>query len=688
MMALTAILWSYALAALLFAGLALSRLRGSGLALPRVTFVIALGATALWALAVAGIDPRDLVARIAESTRNLAWLGFMYALVRRDRGAPHARAVSAVYGMVAVVVFVGIVLAVAAATIHDPVEVTAIGSARILLRMMVAVSALVLVNHLYAVVAPGARGGIRLVVIALAMMWGMDLVLYGIAYLSGHWPPMLVAARGLAMTLLAPLFAIAVQRNGDWQLQLSRTVAWQTISLGAALVYIAVMVLATSAIAAFGGAQVRVIQTAFIFGSTTALLTLVSSPWLKAWAKVKLAKHLFRHRYDYRAEWQRFTDTLGKPGDDAAPLDARIVKAVADLTDSPAGLLLVPDGAGLGIGAAWNWEIEGLPAVGGDAILAEHIRTSGWIVELDAVRSERAAPAELASIPQWMLDRADAWALVPLNHFDRLTGAVLLARPPVDRALDWEDFDLLRIAGRQVASYLAEARSQDALAEAQRFDEFNRRFAFIMHDIKNLVSQLTLVARNAERHADNPEFRADMVATLQDSVGRMNDLLARLSQHHGGQAAVTGPVDLVPLVEQVAARRRAQHPILVTGVRDAFALAEPARLEQVLGHLVQNAIEASAAHEPITLAVGFDGGKVTIDVIDHGCGMSAGFVRDRLFKPFVSSKSGGFGIGAFEARQLTEAMGGTVEVASREGEGTRFRVSLRAAVALSYEVAA
>ena len=56
---------------------------------------------------------------------------------------------------------------------------------------------------------------------------------------------------------------------------------------------------------------------------------------------------------------------------------------------------------------------------------------------------------------------------------------------------------------------------QEALANAQRFEEFNRRFAFILHDIKNLVSQLSLLARNAERHADNPEFRADMVATLQ-----------------------------------------------------------------------------------------------------------------------------------------------------------------------------
>ena len=561
-MPVTIILWSHALAALLFAGVALSRLRDAGTALPRLTFVIALGVTALWALAVAGIDSRDVTARVAESARNLAWLSFMYALVRRDREIPEHRSVSIIYGVVALVVFAGSALAIVDASI-GPGAVPALAKVQILLQTMVAISALVLVNHLYSATAPRARAGIRLVVLALAAMWSIDLLLYATAYLSGQWPTEMIAGRGFVMVLAAPVFAIAVQRNGDWTLQLSRTVAWQTLSFAVTLLYAAAMLLATSAIAAFGGENTRVLQTAFVFGSTAAMLTLLSSPWLRAWAKVKLAKHFFRHRYDYRTEWLRFTATLGKP-DDAAPLDQRIVKAVADLTDSPAGLLLVPDGVGLGIGAGWNWDLAGLPTSGGDESLAVYLASSGRIVELDTVRADIADPVEIASVPFWML-HTDAWALVPLAHLGRLQGAILLARPPIDRALDWEDFDLLRIAGRQVASYLAEARAQEALSDAQRFDEFNRRFAFIMHDIKNLVSQLTLVARNAERHADKPEFRADMIATLQDSAGRMNDLLARLSQHHSGRAEELRAVELLPIAENVAARRRAQHPIAVIG---------------------------------------------------------------------------------------------------------------------------
>jgi putative PEP-CTERM system histidine kinase len=674
-MAGTIILWGHALAALLFAVLALSQLRDGAVSVPRTAFVAALGITALWALAVAGIGNPDLTARVAESLRNIAWLAFMMALLRRDDSAGRDRAVTMIYGVVVLVALAGIVLSVIQASVSADL-VRSFAAVRILLRMMVALGALVLVHHLYSVAAPGARGGIRLAVAALAIMWTSDLVLYTTTYLSGDGSQELIATRGVVMIAIVPLLAIAVHRNGDWTLKLSRTVTWQSLSLVALMAYAVVTVLAISAIDSFGGSYARLAQTAFVFGSAAALLTLLSSPTIKAWLRVMVAKHLFNHRYDYRAEWSRFTDTLGAPGEGAAPLEERIVKAVADVTDSAAGLLLVADDGVFGLGAAWNWLGTVPVAIAGET-LAQSMAGNSRIIELDAVRAGDAPPGELAAVPQWMLDEPSAWAIVPLVHLNQLIGAILLARPPIDRSLDWEDFDLLRIAGRQVASYLAEARAHEALADARRFDEFNRRFAFIMHDVKNLVSQLTLVARNAERHADNPDFRADMIATLKDSVGRMNDLLARLSQHNSAQVEEPVAVELMPIVERVTRRRGASHPIAVTGMRDAVAVADPARLEQALGHLIQNAIEASAPGEPVGVVVG----RATIEVIDAGPGMSASFIRDRLFRPFTSTKSGGFGIGAFEARQVIQAMGGKLELVSREGEGTRFTIVLREALA-------
>ncbi|UIJ45960.1 PEP-CTERM system histidine kinase PrsK [Sphingomonas cannabina] len=668
-MAETLTLWSHALAALLFAAVALWAGRSTRVVLPRWPLVVASAALAAWALAVAGLGGNAPGTQLAEGARTLALLGFMFALGRQ--GAPRAPAgVVAVYGVVVLVAAAEMLLPLGVVGTHEDVGIV---SAGMLLRMMMAVGALVLLQQLD---AEDGRGNVRLIAIGFAAIWLSDFGLAAIAYLLGAWPAAVAPIRGAAMVLAAALIGAAIQRDGRGEVRISHAVTYRSLSLVAIGAYFALLAAGTSLLGAIGGTLARMWQTAFVFGSAAAVLTLVATPWLRAWAKVSVAKHLFRHRYDYRAEWIRFTGTLGKP-DRAAPLAERVVKAVADLTDSPAGLLLVPEGAGLGIGTGWNWSGD-LPRTGADAAFTHSLGQGERIVELDRARR---GDVDGDVAPQWLLDERDAWAVVPLLHLDTLVGAIVLARPPVDRALDWEDFDLLRIAGRQVASYLAEARAQEALAETERFDEFNRRFAFIVHDIKNLVSGLSLVARNAERHADNPAFRADMVATLQDSADKLNALLGRLLANTRAAAEPPVAIDVTAIAEHIAAARRAQHPVVVAGPQGAVALADPGRLEQLLGHLVQNAIDASAAVDPVTIAVEPGVETVTVSVIDRGCGMSPAFMRDRLFRPFASTKPGGFGIGAFEARQLAEGMGGRIEVESCEGGGSTFRVILPAALA-------
>jgi putative PEP-CTERM system histidine kinase len=401
---------------------------------------------------------------------------------------------------------------------------------------------------------------------------------------------------------------------------------------------------------------------------------------LRAWLRVIVAKHLFEHRYDYRQEWLRFTDTVGREGSSGASIEERAVKALADIGGAPAGMLMVCDeGYRLSPAGRWNWEAP-LPAGDGAEALLRHVEAGGFVVDFETIREGWLGEGESRiPVPAWLASIEQAWAGVPLVHGGKLAGLVILAHPAFRRRLDWEDFDLFRTAGIQAASYIAEARSQQALADARRFDEFNRRFAFIMHDIKNLVSQLSLVARNAERHADNPEFRADMIATLQSSVRKMNDLLARLSPGAARAAEPLRPVEILGLAEAVAEAKSRAHPVRASGDAALVAKADPAGLEQAIGHLVQNAIEASPPGIPVEINVFESGGDVAVEVIDRGHGMSAAFVRDRLFQPFVSTKETGFGIGAHEARALILAMGGRLDVESGEGEGTRFTLYLPAA---------
>lgn len=678
----TLILWGHALAALLFGTLALAAARRTGRHWPRCGLVAALAVTSLWALVVAGIDARDPVARLLLGARNMAWLGLLVLLIRRSaRAGGSSRALTALCAVVALVTLLAAGLAIGqgiAAPLGLPASLaTAMERTRLALVMMAALGALVLVQHL-ADAQRRAQGGLRLALAALGGMWALDLLLAAAAYAQG-WSAALVALRGFAMAGVAGLLAAAGSRADDAAPPaLSRTAAMRSLASVAVLIYAGAAALVAHLAAAFGGSHGRIYETAVVCGAAAALLALASTPWLRAWTRVKVAKHLFRHRYDYRTEWQRFTATLGHPGPGGDPLGVRIVRAVADLTDSPAGLLLaMAEDERMIPAAAWNCDPQDPDPA--DQALARHLAT-GRIVALDAIRADPHG-AEAACIPAAVLADPLAWVVVPLLHGERLAGAIVLARPPVDRALDWEDLDLLRVAGRQAASYLAEDRAHAALADAARFDEFNRRFAFLLHDIKNVASQVALVARNAERHADNADFRADMIATLRESAARMTTLLARLGQHDASRSEPLRPVDAAALVASTAAIRRAQHPIEVdVGPADVPpVLAAQARLAQVLDHLVQNAVEASGPGVAVRLRIAAVDGQVAIEVIDRGCGMSPGFVRDQLFRPFVSTKPAGFGIGAYEARELVRAMDGRLDVMSREGEGTRFRILLPAA---------
>jgi putative PEP-CTERM system histidine kinase len=672
-------LWSHAGAAVLFGALTIWLVR-LGMADPQWRpMAAACGATAVWTLLAAMQGAGASGAMLAETFRSIAWLGFMYNLWRMGGGGQHILSVGALY----------IVLALAGSSVLavdllpmvfaiGPDQLTSVFYASIVQRMIVGIGALVLVHNLYTAATPDSRGQLRLPLIGLGVIWAYDIGLYTVSYLSAAWSQELLALRGIVAMATVPVFALAAFQTPRIAIRLSRSARFQTASLGIIAAYLSVMVIVVSLLSAFAGVHARAAQVAFVFAMSVAALALLPSRKFRAWFRVKLSKHLFQHRYDYRAEWLRFTDTIGRPGEQGIPLDTRIIKAVADITESPAGMLFVPsDDGGLMLQAHWNWPHGEVPAVALSAGAAAYFSQSGRIVALDALR-DSATPDEdeARAVPEWVVAEQQAWALVPLIHFDRLAGIVMLARPDIDRTLDWEDLDLLRVVGRQAASYLSEARGQEILADIKQFDEFNRRFAFIMHDIKNLVSQLSLVSRNAERHIGNPAFQADMLATLKSSVARMNELLARLSQHNKAKAEDPRPVRITPILERVAAARQSEHPVVIGGDLTAQALTDPARLEQALSHLVQNAIDASGPTEPVSVIVRADRDDVVIEVEDKGAGMSSHFIRHNLFKPFASTKQGGFGVGAYEARALILAMQGRIDVFSREGEGTKFRITL------------
>lgn len=649
---------------------------------PRWLVIAAVGC-AIWCAMLYRFAPGSSQALVARSLRDLAILGWLGATFWPAH-APMPGPLRLIFRMLVTISSVTLVSGIVAhwrSATADALLVHALGASA----MIVATGGLLIVDGAVRRASAGLRMPVMAVAGGFAMLWAYELNVQLIGALTGKPAWTLIHLLPAVALMILPTFVLAGMDVGRERIRLSRTAAMRTMVLLGVAAYLILIGLAGAVARLIGGDYGELAQGLFLIVALGAGGLLLLSRRTRAWLSVMVSKHFFEHRYDYRAEWMRFTATLAQGAkedgsDDDRNLHRRVAKALAELTGSPGALLLLPDAQGaFRVAEQWLW-----PA-GVEDGAALPLRTSFMlqetrhIVDLDTERrGDRQAEGdggEDLAIPAWLLADTRARVVVPVLHFQRMIAVAVLHRPAVSRPLDWEDLDVLRIAGQQAASYLAESQSQAALSEAKRFDEFNRRFAFIMHDIKNLASQLSLLARNAERHADKPEFRADMVETLKISAGRLSDLLVRLSPRER-RAADAARVLIEPLLRDVAAEVRTRRALFVGCQAGLAGWGDAASIRQIVQHLVANAIDASAAETSVQVIAVAEHDRLRIDVIDQGMGMSRAFIREELFKPFVSTKDGGFGLGAFEALGLAQAMGGAIDVTSEPGKGSDFTLWL------------
>ncbi|WP_310498429.1 XrtA/PEP-CTERM system histidine kinase PrsK [Sandarakinorhabdus sp.] len=677
---------SHFIAALGFAGLTVAAVWRQRLAL-NLWLAAAAAVTALWAATFVAAMLVDLsfapwISRL-QTVKVAAWIGLLLHLLRPVwQGQARGRASFVVGGVLGFVLTLQMVVDLLGATggaLNGGTDLAA--QFFLVTRIAVSVTGLVLAHNLYIGSDVGTRNGLRLLAIALAGLFLYDLNFYTLAFLLPPASPDLYNIRGAVDTLVVPLLIFATRDSWLRGARVSRQVVFQSVAFSGVGFYLIAMSVLAYGLKLVGGDWGALLQVTFLSAMVIAGAVVLFSPRSRAWLRVQIAKNFFRYKYDYRHEWLRFIATVSQPGD-AAGLTGRVVQAVCTVVDSPGGALLVPEDDAMHTLAQWQLGGSDILPLPLGSPLIRYLADGPRIIDLDGLRAGD-AEYEGLECPGWLVADRRLWLLLPVIHIETLVGVLIIRQSLVPRPLNWEDFDLLKTLGRQAGSYIAESASQSALADAQRFEEFNRRFAFILHDIKNLVSQLSLVARNAERHADNPAFRADMVATLQSSVGKMNSLLGWLSQRAGtaGEGALR-PVPLGLLLRQLVRSRAAGHAGLSLDLpkdqsADALVISGDAgRIEQLFAHLLQNAMDASAPDAPISLTVRTTASEVIVTLADRGHGMSARFIRQELFQPFRSTKPDGFGIGAYEAREIARSHGGRLEVASQEGEGTTFTVIL------------
>lgn len=537
---------------------------------------------------------------------------------------------------------------------------------------------LVLTEQLYRNVPEGRRWAMKYLCIALALMFVYDMYLYSQTLLFRHVDTVAWHARGAVHLLAVPLLLLAVRRNESWAMPVfvSRYVAFHSAAIVMAGGYLLFLAGGGYFIRDFGGTWGQFAQIVLMAGGAVLLVSVVSSSQIRARLNVFVTKHFFRNKYDYREEWLRLTHRLADEAGDQDPYQ-RCIRAVADIVGSPGGAIWRVDDAGeFRLAGSHMVDVTDAETIGPEAPLVTFLREQRWIIDLDEWRQNKARYGDMF-LPQGLDSLHSAWAIVPLLQQERLSGFLLLTRPPHNAEITWEDRDLLKTIGRQVANYLGQFEDAQALSQARQFEAFNQLTAFLMHDLKNVIAQQSLVVRNAEKHKHNPEFVDDAMATVSHSVKRMERLLEHLQKRQRHERIIEH-INVPRLLEQIVSRcsDRKPEPQLEAAPAEMRLAADPEEFLMVMMHIVRNAQDATPEDGVVKIDYSENDDGLVVDVTDNGSGMSADFIRDALFRPFHTTKSAkGMGIGAHQAREFVQRLGGRVTVTSSPGQGTSFHMT-------------
>ena len=537
---------------------------------------------------------------------------------------------------------------------------------------VLAVFGLVLIEQLFRNLPADARWSAKPICLGLAGTLLFDVYLFSEAALFNGVDEDVAAARGFVHAVMVPLRVLPSARHRNWisKIQVSRQVVFHSATLMMAGLYLLFISSLGYYVRYFGGHWGRVLQVALVFLAVVALVALGLSGTLRARVRVWLGKHFLRYRYDYREEWPKFTRTFTnhtQPQEHSQ----HVLRGLADMVESPAGALWLLNAEHTHFVQVARWNVPQSTAMEPlTSVLAQFMKRTGWVIDIKEFQSQPQRYEGL-SLPDWLQELKQAWLLVPLPIGGEQLGFVLLAQPRTELELNWEVTDLLKTAAAQAASFLAQMQATEALLESRKFDAFNRMSAFVVHDLKNIVTQLSLMVKNAKRLQHNPEFQADMLMTVENSLERMKQLMMQLREGAAPSGGAVG-VDLGAIAQEWARSAESRGRTVRLDLQpEVFTRGHAERLKRVVGHLIQNAMDATEHHgHDVWVKSHRFGSHASLQVGDNGVGMSDEFVQTRLFKPFQTTKVAGMGIGAYESLQYIQELGGKMTVESKEGEGT------------------
>ncbi len=551
---------------------------------------------------------------------------------------------------------------------------------RLFAHVVFAIIGLMLVEQLYRNATLDLHWTIKFLCLGLGGLFTIDFIVYSKSLLFAQLDSLLWNSRGFINALIVPLLAFSIlrlQTNSFLRITASRKVVFHTTVLLGSGLYLILMSLAGFYIRDYGGDWGTVAQIIFFFLAILLLAILFVSGKVRALTKVYINKHFFHYRYDYRDEWIKLSKSIAKL-DSINELSGVIINTLSELADSSGGGLWLKNEQGdFYFAEENNLGFNPPQLIKADQSLIKFMMKNQWVIDFVEFSNSPEVYNEV-DLSQWCDEQNNVSLIIPLFLQNEIEAIVVLTKAKVPRQLNWEDHDLLKTVGMQLTNALALSHASDALSRSRQFEAYNRLSAYLVHDLKNLVAQVSLIVKNAEKHKHNPEFIDDSIETLENVVYKIEHLLTQLKK---GQIKTDNKIiiNLAEIIQDVAIQQAGNKPTLqlTANLDKCEVLGEKEKITAILGHLVQNAQEATAENGFVRMELSKDEQQAIIKVIDNGSGMDNKFIAERLFKPFDTTKgNAGMGIGVYEARDYIGKLSGSCDVESKLDEGTTFTIKL------------
>lgn len=397
-----------------------------------------------------------------------------------------------------------------------------------------------------------------------------------------------------------------------------------------------------------------------------------------------ISRHFQRPQYDYQKIWESFTERTASVTRMPDLCDV-IVKMVSETLETLSVSIWLVD------------EKQERLSFGGSTVLTKKDADTGnprfngnSSVDLIRAMSGQTMPVDLEGHKDdWVEDlelvcnfeeskEAKIRYCVPLKAADHLIGIMTLSEKVFYQPLSFEETELMKTISHQAAAAMLNLRMTEQMRQKKEMEAFQTMSSFFMHDLKNLASKLSLVTQNLPVHIDNPEFRADAIRTITQSVAKINTMSSRLSLLSRKLELTCKETDLNDLVAVAVSDIRSfvKIPIAQNLGKVPSLSMDGEQIYKVIENLLINANDAVGQDGRISIATCCNENWAEIAVQDNGHGMSGEFIEKSLFLPFQTTKKQGMGIGLYHCKTIVEAHGGRVEVESEEGNGTTFRVLL------------